>query len=110
VAELVARVVHQLFRQVERGGVPHLEGRREIELAHHFAHRRDDLGLRVAAWHAPQPGGAIEHLVAVHVLVVHALGRYQQARVALEVAVIGEGHPKRRHRLWSRFVHTASPG
>jgi hypothetical protein len=48
-------------------------------------------------------------MVAVHILVVHALGRDQQARIGLEVAVVGKWHPKRRHGFWPGLVHGDSP-
>ena len=105
VAELVARVVHQFFRQVEGGRMAHLESGREVELAHHLADGADDLRLRMAAWHAPQAGRAIEDGIAIDVLVVHAFGRDQQARIGLEVAVVGKRHPECRHRFRPCFVH-----
>jgi hypothetical protein len=53
VAEFMAGVVHQLFGQVERGRVAHLESGRKIKLADHFAHRADDFRLGMPARHAP---------------------------------------------------------
>jgi hypothetical protein len=105
VAELVVGVLHQLLGQVERSRVAHLEGGRKIELAYHLAHGGHDLRLRMAAGHAPQAGRAVQDGVAVHVLVVHAFGRHQQARIGLEIAVVRKRHPERRHGCWSGLVH-----
>nr|GEU28076.1 hypothetical protein [Tanacetum cinerariifolium] len=98
VAEAVVGVVHQLVGQLEGGRVAHLEGGCEIELAHHVAHGGNDLWLGVAARHAPQAGRAVEDGVAVDILVIHAFGRNQQARIGFEIAVIGKRHPEGRHR------------
>jgi hypothetical protein len=104
-AELVVRVVHQPLGQLEGGRMAHLEGGRVVELAGHFADRGGDLRLAVAARHAPQAGGAVEHLLAVDVAVIHALGRSQQARLGLEITVVGEWHPERGHGCRFRRIH-----
>ncbi|MCY1558902.1 hypothetical protein D9M68_958780 [compost metagenome] len=83
----------------------HLEGGREVQLAHHLADGADDFRLRMAARHAPQSRRAVEDGVAIDVLVVHAFGRHEQARVGLEITVVRKRHPECRHRFRPCFVH-----
>jgi hypothetical protein len=80
--------------QLEGEGVAHLEGGREIHPADLVAHGLDDLLAAVAGIDAPQAGGAVEDLAVVVGGVVHAFRAHEQARLALELPVVGEGHPE----------------
>ena len=53
----------------------------------------DDRLAAVARIHAEQARGGVDHLGAVGLEVVHALGTGEQARALLEGAVGGEGNP-----------------
>ncbi len=76
----------QRMAELEAGGVVHDAGLARDRL--------DDLLAAVAGVHAPQAGGAVQHLAAVGRGVVHALGRRQHAGMRLELLVGGEGHPE----------------
>ena len=85
----------QLFGCLEGGGMMHLEAGRVIHGGRLLLDRLDDRGAAVAGIDRPQAGDAVEHLAAVMRLVVHVLGRHQQAWRGLELAVGGEGDPQR---------------
>ncbi len=58
------------------------------------AYRLADLASAMSCVATPEASGAIDHLAAIGVRVVHALGALQQARAALELTVGSEGHPE----------------
>ncbi|MNP17829.1 hypothetical protein D3C76_1102730 [compost metagenome] len=72
----------------------HLEGRGEVQLGDLPAHRLGDLAAAMAGVAAPEAGGAVEYLASVAAGEVHPFGAFQQARIGLELAVGGEGHPE----------------
>src|SRR5262249_1323447 len=76
--------------QLEGEWVAHLEGGRIVHLPDLVAHGLDDLLAAVTGVDAPQPGGAVEDLAAVMGRVVHVLRTDEQARLALELPVVGE--------------------
>src|SRR5262249_11166449 len=77
--------------QFERERMPHLEGRRVVELARLALNRFDDLAPSVPGVHAPKPGAAVENLPPVVAPVVHALGRGEQARWRLKCRLAVNG-------------------
>ncbi len=93
VVEIARKECREARRRLEHLGMAHLEGRRVVEFERLAVHRLGDLAPRVAGIDAPQPGGAVENAPSVGGGVVHALGRDQQARMRLELAVGGERHP-----------------
>ena len=82
-------------RRLEGDGVAELEGRREIHHRRLLLDGLGDLAPAMAGIAAPQPGGAVDHLLPVRGEIGHALGPGQQAGVGLEVAVVRVGHPER---------------
>ena len=74
--------------------MPHVESGRVIHRSGLLLDGLDDFGTAVPGVHAPQAGGAVEHLAAIVGDIVHVLGADQQARRRLERAIRGEGHPK----------------
>ncbi|MCY1536000.1 hypothetical protein D9M68_714360 [compost metagenome] len=92
--QALGRDVCQALGQLEGQGMAHLEGRREIQLGDLPAHRFGDFSAAVASVAAPEAGGTVEHLVSVAAGEEHPFGAFQQARIGLELAVGGEGHPE----------------
>ncbi|MNV04897.1 hypothetical protein D3C71_952060 [compost metagenome] len=88
----------QALGQHERQWRAHLERRGEIQRGRLLLDRLHDPRAGMAGIAAPQPGGSIQHRAVVHVVVVHALGPYQQARCGLELSVGAERHPERLQR------------
>ncbi|ENN88702.1 hypothetical protein RHSP_42852 [Rhizobium freirei PRF 81] len=72
----------------------HLERRGEIHRRKLAFDRLGNLLAAVAGVHAPKAGRAIEHLVAIDVGVIHAIGRGQQPGGRLELPVCRERHPE----------------
>ncbi len=79
--------------QLEGTGMPVLEGRREIHLLDLTGDRLGDLAPAVAGIGAEQPRHRVEHLVAVMIRVIGALGAGEQAGIGLEMLVRRERHP-----------------
>jgi hypothetical protein len=79
--------------ELERRGVAELERRRVVERRGLALDRLDDLAAAVAQARAPQARQPVEDLAAAIVGVVRALGGDDHARVLLELAIAGEGHP-----------------
>ncbi len=84
----------QFGGKVEGDRVPHLEGRCEVHGGKLAFHRMGNLLAAVTRIHAPEAGGAVKHLVAVDIGVIHAVCRGQQPRCRLELAVRRERHPE----------------
>jgi hypothetical protein len=88
----------------------HLESGGEIHRRGLLLDRFDDGFAAVAGIHAPKTGGAVQNLAIVGRIVVHPFRAREQARLALELPVGRERHPKRfevvgidRHRSgWHR--------
>ena len=95
VIEPRGRQAFQLVGQLERQWVAELERGRIVELRGLLAHGLGDLAPAMAEARAPQAREAVEHLAAIGVGEVGALRGHDHARVALELAVGGEGHPVR---------------
>jgi hypothetical protein len=57
--------------------------------------RLDDGFTAMTGVHAPQASGAIQNAAAIGGGVMHVLRGHHQARIRLEIAVVGEGHPQR---------------
>ncbi len=113
----------QLLGQLERLRVRHVERRREVHLGGLLGDRANDLRPRVSGVDAPQPGDGVEHLSPFRRPVMHPLGLGEKARLALELAAGGKGHPvrvelgrgrargrsrRRRYRGVGVFVHVFS--
>jgi hypothetical protein len=88
----------EAFGEGEDQRVGELEGRRKVELCRLRLDRCGDARLAMAGVDAPQPGGRIEQAAAFARVIMHALGAFEQPRVVLEIAIIGERHPEIRHR------------
>ena len=84
----------QLVGQLERQRMAELESGRIVELRGLLAYRFGNLASAMAEPRAPQAREAVEHLAPIAVGEVGALRRHDHARVALELAVGGEGHPE----------------
>ena len=95
VIEPRGRQAFQLVGQLERKWVAELERGRIVELRGLLAHGLGDLAPAMAEARAPQAREAVEHLAAIGGGEVGALRGHDHARVALELAVGGEGHPVR---------------
>ena len=95
VIELARHQVGDLLGQLERQWMAVLEARRIVEGAELLGHGLLNFLARVTGAAGPQTGQAVVDLAALVVGQPVALGRYDQARVALEVAVGGERHPVR---------------
>ena len=83
----------QAIGELEGLGMAELEGRRVVELAQLAADCFGDFRAAVACAAGPQAGEAIENLATFGVGEVAALGADDDARVTLELAVAGIGHP-----------------
>ena len=107
------RHVAQPVGQLERLGMAHLERRRIVQLTRLLADRLDDLGAVVARVAAPQPRHTVQHLTPIGSAVMHSVGRNQHTRRLFELAVRGEGHPKRgqiiRHGVGTVKRHSGIP-
>ena len=87
---------HQLddaIGQLERRRVAKLERRGVIQLQRCFANGLGNLAAAMAQSAAPQAREAIKDTATVSIRVIRALGGGNDARLGLEVAVAGEGHP-----------------
>ena len=93
VVEIARRQQREPRGQLEHLGMAVLEGRRVVELGRHLLDGLDDRLAAVAGVHAEQARGGVDHLGAVRLEVMHALGAGEQARALLEGAVGGERHP-----------------
>jgi hypothetical protein len=96
----------QAFGHLERQGMTHLEGRREVHRRDLLLHGSDDAVAAMAGIAAPQAAGAIEDFATIDRGVEHALRGCEQARLRLELSVGRERHPERPHlfRRRGRFV------
>ena len=79
--------------EFERRLMAQLEARAVVEPLHLVADRAHDSRMRVTQWRAPHPRQAIEHALLADQRVVRAGGAFDQARLRLETAVVGEWHP-----------------
>jgi hypothetical protein len=86
---------HQLVRELERGRMPHLERRREVERLELACYRLSDLAPSVPGVDAPQPRHGVENLAPLGGPVLHAARAREQPRCRLELPVRGERHPQR---------------
>ncbi len=77
----------------------HLESGGEIEGGGGFLNRLDDLRTVMPGIAAPQAGGAIENGPAVMALVMHAVGRDEQARSCLNCRFAVKGIQKESRSL-----------
>ena len=93
IVEIARRQQRQPRCQLEHLGVAVLEGRRVVELGRHLLDGLDDRLAAVAGVDAEEARGGVDHLGAVGLEVVHALGAGEQARPLLEGAVGRERHP-----------------
>ena len=82
-----------------------LEGGRIIEHRRLLLDRLDDGFTAMAGVHAPQASGAIQHAAAIGSGVMHVLRGHHQARIRLEIAVVGERHPQRRQVVGRNTGH-----
>jgi len=82
-----------LFGQAERQRVAVLEARRVVQAAQLLGHRLLDFAAAVAGAAGPQAGQAVEHLATLVIDQGVAVGADNDARIALEGAVGGKGHP-----------------
>ena len=72
----------------------HLERRRVVHARDLVADRLGDLLAAMAGVHAPEAGGAVQHLAPIMGGVMHVLRADEQARLAFELPVGGERHPE----------------
>jgi hypothetical protein len=101
VTQSVRQPVHDVVGELERGRVPHLEGRRVFHGGDLPAHRLRDLLAAVACVDAPEPRHRVQDLPPVRRPVVHAFRAGEQARVGLELPVGRERHPEGVEVCWS---------
>ncbi len=87
VVEVARRQQRQPGGQLEHLGVAVLEGRRVVEPGRCLLDGLDDRLAAVAGVDAEQAGRGVDHLAAVRLEVVHALGAGEQAGSLLEGAV-----------------------
>src|SRR5690606_31411770 len=83
----------------ERLGVAKLKGRREIKSGGGPGDCLDNLSPAMASIAAPEPRSAVEDRTPVGALIVDAARRDELARVRLEGAIGGKGHPECRQRI-----------
>ena len=80
--------------QFEGLGMAELEGRGKIQLGDLLLHGLHNFRIGMTAIDAPQSSGAVQDVFALSAFVIHALGGDQDARISLEPAIGGKGHPK----------------
>ena len=87
--------LHQAVGQLERQRMAELESRRIIQFRKLAADGVDDLAPGMAGTAGPKARQAVENASPIHIEVIHALARLQQAWIVLELAVAGKRHPMR---------------
>jgi hypothetical protein len=95
--------------ELEGQRMAQLEGGREIQHLGLALDRPHDRFAAMAGVHAPKAGGAIQDAAAIGAGVMHVLGRHHQARIGLEIAVVGERHPQRRQVVGRNIGHGEPP-
>src|SRR3546814_7480093 len=71
-----------------------LKGRREVERRGGFCDRLANFGAAMPGVAAPEARRPVEDRPSVGALIVHSVRRHDLARVRLETAIGGEGHPE----------------
>ena len=97
--EPVGHQCREPLRQFEGERMPELKCRREIELRRGLRDRLGDLRAAMAGVAAPQARRAVEDLSPVAAPVMHSACRDELARLRLERAIGGKGHPEGRQRI-----------
>ena len=87
--------LHNLVGQLERQRVAELERRGIVQRGHLLRHGTGDFLTPVAQARTPQAREAVKNLLAVDVGEIRAFGAGHDARIRLELAVAGIGHPVR---------------
>src|SRR3546814_6588521 len=84
-----------------------LKGRREVERRGGFCDRLANFGAAMPGVAAPEARRPVEDRPSVGALIVHSVRRHDLARVRLEPAIGGEGHPEGRQLVVRSEEHTS---